>query len=69
VAFALVAGLASAAAAAHIRIRVEGRTTTIYGATQPKESATTPLDALEVAAKIPSARLGGSIEVRPIVEM
>ena len=26
-------------------------------------------DALEVAAKIPSARLGGSIEVRPIVEM
>jgi hypothetical protein len=26
-------------------------------------------DALKLAAKIPSARLGGSIEVRPIVEM
>jgi hypothetical protein len=26
-------------------------------------------DALALAAKIPSARLGGSIEVRPIVEM
>ena len=26
-------------------------------------------DALELAAKIPSARLGGSIEVRPVVEM
>jgi hypothetical protein len=26
-------------------------------------------DALVLAAKIPSARLGGSIEVRPIVEM
>jgi hypothetical protein len=26
-------------------------------------------EALELAAKIPSARLGGSIEVRPIVEM
>jgi hypothetical protein len=26
-------------------------------------------DALAIAAKIPSARLGGSIEVRPIVEM
>ena len=26
-------------------------------------------EALELAAKIPSARLGGSIEVRPLVEM
>ena len=45
------AGLASAAAAARIHIRVEGRTTTIFGATQPRESASTALDALEVAAK------------------
>jgi hypothetical protein len=51
VAFVLVAGIASSAIAARIKIRIEGRTTTIYGATQPKESATTPLDALEVAAK------------------
>jgi len=51
VVFALVGGLASAAAAARIKIRVEGRDRTIYGATQPKESATTPLDALAVAAK------------------
>jgi uncharacterized protein DUF4430 len=50
-AFALAAGLASSALAARIHIRVEGRTTTIYGATQPKEPATTPLDALQVAAK------------------
>jgi hypothetical protein len=47
----LVAGFASAAAAARIQIRIEGRTTTIYGATQPHESAATPLDALKVAAK------------------
>jgi len=51
VALVLAAGLASAAAAARIHIRVEGRTTTIYGATQPRESATTALDALAVAAK------------------
>ncbi len=31
--------------------------------------ADSPDDALTLAAKIPSARLGGSIEVRPVVEM
>jgi Domain of unknown function (DUF4430) len=51
VAFVLMAGLASTALAARIKIRIEGRTTSIYGATQPRESATTPLDALAVAAK------------------
>jgi Domain of unknown function (DUF4430) len=50
--FVLVAGLASAAAAARIHIRIEGQTKTIYGATQPHESASTPLDALEVAARL-----------------
>jgi Domain of unknown function (DUF4430) len=49
--FILVAGLASAAAAARIHIRIEGRTTTIFGSTQPFEQASTPLDALTVAAR------------------
>ena len=51
VVFALAVGLASAAAAARIHIRIEGRTTTIFGATQPFEVAANPLDALKVAAQ------------------
>jgi len=47
----LMAGLASAATAARVHIRIEGRTTTIFGATQPNVSASTPLDALGVAAR------------------
>jgi Domain of unknown function (DUF4430) len=54
---ALVAALAAAlvvvpfAAAAVVRIRVEGKTRTIFGATQPRISAATPLDALLAAAR------------------
>ena len=39
------------AAAALVHIRVEGRTQTIFGATQPTVVASTPLDALQAAAK------------------
>ena len=38
------------AAAAIVHVRVEGKTLTIFGGTQPSVSATTPLDALEHAA-------------------
>jgi hypothetical protein len=38
------------AAAALVHIRVEGKTQTLFGATQPLVEATTPLDALEHAA-------------------
>jgi hypothetical protein len=50
---ALTAALAVApfAPAALVRIRVEGKTQTIFGATQPRISATTPLDALLAAAR------------------
>lgn len=33
-----------------VRVRVEGKTTTIFGATQPRARATTALEALEVAS-------------------
>ncbi|HTO24900.1 MAG TPA: DUF4430 domain-containing protein [Gaiellaceae bacterium] len=39
------------AAAALVHIRVEGKTQTIFGATQPTVVASTPLDALQIAAK------------------
>ena len=39
------------AAAALVHIRVEGKTLTIFGATNPTIVATTPLDALQAAAK------------------
>jgi hypothetical protein len=50
---ALAASLAVApfAPAALVRIRVEGKTQTIFGAAQPRVSATTPLDALLAAAR------------------
>jgi hypothetical protein len=43
--------LASAASAALVHIRVEGKTLTIFGATDPIEVASTPLQALQVAAQ------------------
>ncbi len=34
-----------------VRVRVEGKTSTIFGASQPRALATTPMDALEAASK------------------
>jgi hypothetical protein len=50
VAAALFTGLASAASAALIHVRVEGKTTTIFGAAEPRALAVTALDALEAAS-------------------
>ena len=53
----LVAALAAAlalvpfAVAALVHVRVEGKTVTIFGANDPKVVATTPLDALQAAAR------------------
>ena len=49
----LVLVIVGSASAALVRVRVEGKTGTIFGATQPRASATTALDALE------SASIGG----------
>jgi len=49
VAAALLAAPVVAAAVVHVR--VEGKTVTIFGAAEPRVSATTPLDALEQASK------------------
>jgi uncharacterized protein DUF4430 len=46
----LLVGLAPAALAANVKIRVEGRTTTIFGASQPSVSADNALQALDVAS-------------------
>ncbi len=48
----LVAALSVApfAAAAIVHIRVEGKTVTIFGSTEPRISATTPLEALQAAS-------------------
>jgi hypothetical protein len=48
----LVAALSVApfAAAAIVHIRVEGKTVTIFGSTEPRVSATTPLEALQAAS-------------------
>ncbi len=48
---ALAAGSASASDPVLVRIRVEGRTTTLFGATEPHAFAATPLDALEAASR------------------
>ena len=50
---ALAAALAIAplAVAAVVHVRVEGKTRTIFGGTQPRISAATPLDALVAAAR------------------
>lgn len=47
---ALVLAIAGSASAALVRVRVEGKTQTIFGATQPRASATTALGALEAAS-------------------
>ena len=47
---ALVLATVGAASAAVIRVRVEGKSNTIFGATQPRASATTALGALESAS-------------------
>jgi Domain of unknown function (DUF4430) len=49
----LVLAIVGSASAAIVRVRVEGKSGTIFGATQPRASATTALDALE------SASIGG----------
>ena len=40
------------AAAAIVHIRVEGKTVTLFGAGEPRVSASTPLDALQTAARV-----------------
>ena len=50
-AFAAVLVLAGGAAAALVHIRVEGKTLTIFGPTQPTIVAATPLQALQTAAQ------------------
>lgn len=47
---ALVLAFAGSASAAVVRVRVEGKSTTIFGAAQPRASATTALGALESAS-------------------
>ena len=49
----LVLAIMGSASAAIVRVRVEGKSQTIFGATQPRASATTALGALE------SASIGG----------
>jgi Domain of unknown function (DUF4430) len=48
--FALLVALAPAALAANVKIRVEGKTTTIFGASQPTVNADNALQALDVAS-------------------
>ena len=50
-AFVAVLVLAGGGAAALVHIRVEGKTLTIFGPTNPTEVASTPLEALQVAAQ------------------
>jgi Domain of unknown function (DUF4430) len=52
VAAALFAVLVEAAFAANVRVRVEGKTTTIFGQTEPTlaTTGTSPIDALDVAS-------------------
>lgn len=50
VAAVLFSIIASAAGAALIHVRVEGKTTTIFGAAEPRAMAVTALDALEAAS-------------------
>ena len=47
---ALVLAIVGTASAAVVRVRVEGKSSTIFGATQPRASATTALGALESAS-------------------
>jgi len=50
-ALAAALALASAASAALVHIRIEGKTLTIFGPANPTEVASTPLQALQVAAQ------------------
>ena len=50
-AVAVAAGFAATAESARVKVRVEGRTTTIYGAAQPRLSASNALAALDAASK------------------
>ncbi len=47
----VAAALAVPALAAVVHVRVEGKTTTIFGATEPKAFGATPLEALESASR------------------
>ena len=47
----LSAGSATAADPVLVSVRVEGKTTTLFGATEPRALAATPLDALEAASR------------------
>jgi hypothetical protein len=46
----LVLAIVGSASAAIVRVRVEGKSSTIFGATQPRASATTAMNALESAS-------------------
>ncbi len=48
----LLVALAPAALAANVKIRVEGKTTTIYGPAQPRVTADNALQALDVASTL-----------------
>lgn len=48
----LLLALAPAAVAASVKIRVEGKTTTIFGATQPRVTADNALQALDAASTV-----------------
>src|SRR6188768_1894562 len=48
----LLVALAPAALAANVKIRVEGKTTTIFGPTQPSVSAGNALQALDAASTL-----------------
>jgi len=51
-ALAAALALVPLAAAALVHVRVEGKTLTLFGSNDPKVVATTPLDALETAARV-----------------
>lgn len=57
----LVLAIVGSASAALVRVRVEGKSQTIFGSTQPRASATTALDALE------SASVGGEFYYHVLV--
>ena len=48
----LLLALAPAAVAASVKIRIEGKTTTIFGATQPRVTADNALQALDAASTV-----------------
>jgi hypothetical protein len=50
IALAALAAVVLAPSAANVKIRVEGKTTTIFGGTQPRLAADNPLQALDLAS-------------------